>query len=87
MGLHMRPGDTQALGFYTAYFGQLIGATIIGFAMVPEEQDPEFPEYEGDFWPTFLVRLKDGSEVAIELSQDEEGNGPGWCFGLPIPGR
>lgn len=78
MGLHthgLKPGD---LSFYDKYFGQLVGAEILAFKMAV---DPD----EGDFWPTFLVKLASGERIEIEISQDEEGNGPGFIFGLANP--
>lgn len=66
--------------FYSRYFGQLKGATITDVALLDDE--------EGFYvWPTFKATLHDGSEVTLELSQDEEGNGPGFLFGLPSPNQ
>lgn len=76
MGLHTHMMGDEGLAFYNTYFGQLVGAKIIGFEMT---RDTDF----GEFWPTFTAVLKDGTEVTLELSQDEEGNGPGFIFGLP----
>jgi hypothetical protein len=84
MGLHIRPGDAKALEFYNSYFGKLVGAKILAFQMVPDEEDPDFPDYQGDLWPSFKVELKDGRIIQIEISQDEEGNGPGFIFGLDL---
>lgn len=81
MGLHIRPGDEEALSFYNRYFGQLIGATIIDFAMIQDDNDDAWAEV----WPCFRVKLASGEIVQIEISQDEEGNGPGWIFGLEVP--
>lgn len=60
------------------YYGQLEGATIKTFSIGVDEE-------MNDDYPTFTVILKDGTEVQIEISQDEEGNGPGFIFGLPFP--
>jgi hypothetical protein len=70
--------DDAGLRWYHAYFGQLVGATITDFIFAKDEE-------MGEYWPTFKVKLADGREVEIELSQDEEGNGPGWIFGLDKP--
>lgn len=78
MGLHIRPGDDKALEWYSEYFGILVGATITGFEWAKDE---DFQQY----WPTFTIKLANGDTVSVELSQDEEGNGPGWLFGLPMP--
>jgi hypothetical protein len=80
MALHthgLKPGE---MGFYDKYFGQLVGATILAFKMA-YDKDSE----GGEYWPTFLVKLADGQTLEIEISQDEEGNGPGFIFGLANP--
>ena len=57
-----------------AYYGQLKDATILtARGKVQGEQ----------LWPTFTVRLADGTMRVIEVSRDSEGNGPGFLFGLP----
>lgn len=65
--------------FYKNYYKQLEGATIQSVEVLPDEYD--------DFimWPTLKVKLADGSDVTLEVSQDEEGNGAGFLFGLPFP--
>lgn len=77
MGLHIRPETTVVLKWYADYFGCLVGATVLKFELRKDEWD--------DYWPTYTVRLKDGREVEIELSADEEGNSAGWLFGLDRP--
>jgi hypothetical protein len=42
-------------------------------------------EFGGKPFPVFLVKFADGSNGEIEISQDEEGNGGGFVFGLPSP--
>ncbi len=55
------------------YYGQLVGMKIIksGFT-------------EGDeglgLFPFFILRDKAGDLLRVEVSQDEEGNGPGFLF-------
>ena len=61
-----------------AYYGQLVGAEIVSLTIGVDE---DF----GEFWPTFEVVLRDGTKRSIELSKDEEGNGPGFLFGLDAP--
>ena len=65
--------------FWDDYYRQLEGATISKFlGVIPTEED----------WisfPTFEVMLRDGSLIEIEISQDPEGNGGGFVFGLPSP--
>ena len=64
--------------FWEDYYGQLVGAVITGFGIV-EEDDYGI----SDYWPCFIVKLITGEEIQIELSSDEEGNAPGFLFGLP----
>jgi|GEM_PF-3306827 len=71
--------NQQHIDWFQKYYGQLAGATIekiiIGI-------DDEF----GDVWPSFEVKLENGSTVEITVQADEEGNGPGFIRGLPLPG-
>ena len=60
--------------FYTNYYTQLLGGQIADFTLTEDE--------EGNQWPTFTV-IVGKTTYTIELSQDEEGNGPGFLFGLP----
>ena len=62
--------------FYTDYYTQLVGGKITGFILTEDEED--------NLWPTFTI-LVGKKTYEIELSQDEEGNGPGFLFGLPTP--
>ena len=65
--------------FYKKYYANLEGATIVKFkGMLGED------EYGTTPFPTFVVRFKDGSLGEIEISQDEEGNGGGFIFGLTM---
>lgn len=62
------------------YYSSLDGATIIKFnGMVADEFNPY-----GDGFPNFTVQLANGEIVDIEISQDPEGNGGGFIFGLPL---
>jgi hypothetical protein len=82
MGLHIR--TAKDVKFYEDYFKALDGATISNVRMVQEEG--EYADHE--WWPTFDVTLKDGTKLEdLAVSQDEEGNGPGFLFGLPTPER
>jgi hypothetical protein len=58
------------------YYSQLEGATITKFNGFLSN------ELGGSDFPSFDVVLKDGSTTTIEISQDEEGNGGGFLFGL-----
>ena len=56
------------------YYGQLVGAKIIGFKF---EKDESFGWTEE--WPVFTLQI--GKEkVNLTISQDEEGNGAGFAF-------
>jgi hypothetical protein len=65
--------------YYDDYYRQLGGATIIGYAGRQED------EYGAKPFPTFLIKLSTGEILTIEISSDEEGNGGGFIFGLPLP--
>lgn len=60
--------------FWEDYYSQLVGGVVKGFGVVEEEDG---------YWPCFNVKLITGELVQIEVSQDPEGNGPGFLFGLP----
>jgi hypothetical protein len=62
--------------YYTKYYGDLVGATILSFTGMQDDG------CGGDGFPSFLVRFKDGEVGAIQISQDPEGNGGGFVFGL-----
>jgi len=64
--------------YWSTYYGSLKGATILSF---DEMGDADF----GDGFPVFTVRFANGETGKIEISQDPEGNGGGFIFGLPIP--
>ena len=62
--------------FYTNYYTTLVGGQIADFTLKEDE--------EGNQWPTFTIIV--GINVyTVEVSQDEEGNGAGFLFGLPDP--
>jgi hypothetical protein len=58
------------------YYAQLEGATILKFLGTE-------PEFASRGFPRFSAKLKNGEVVELVLSQDEEGNGGGFMFGLP----
>jgi hypothetical protein len=64
------------------YLSPLVGCTITGVDALVED---------GEAWPRIKVRLPEGhlidgtNQIELEVSRDEEGNGPGFLFGLPIP--
>lgn len=64
--------------FYSAYYSQLEGCTITHTRVKNED---------GLLWPVLTITAPDGEVFSIEVSRDEEGNGPGFLFGLPVPSR
>ena len=65
--------------FWKKYYGSLEGATILKFAGMTKD------EFGGSDFPAFSVKFADGTTGTIEISQDEEGNGGGFIFGLQLP--
>ena len=63
--------------YFAKYYGDLVGATILSFDGMQNE-DCDF----GDGFPSFTVKFKDGEIGQIQMSQDPEGNGGGFIFGL-----
>ena len=62
------------------YYAELVGMTIVGVTITPDE-------FGGEPWLSIIAE-KDNENGDIErftlaVSQDEEGNGPGFVFGLP----
>jgi hypothetical protein len=70
----------EANAFWDKYYRQLEGATVVQFVGVVPDENEEYIAF-----PTLVVRLKDGSICELEISQDPEGNGGGFIFGLPMP--
>lgn len=77
-----RAGDIakQEKAWLTKYLAPLKGATITAVKVKAEREDGWV-----DHWPTLTVRTASGETYELEVSQDEEGNGPGFIFGLPTP--
>ena len=65
--------------FWSKYYGSLVGAKIISFEGMNTEDDL------GDGFPEFKVRFANGEIGLISISQDPEGNGGGFIFGLEVP--
>jgi hypothetical protein len=72
--------SARSVEFYKRYYSQLEGAKIIRFKGMIEDEYSEITEF-----PRFSVRLANGKLINIEISQDEEGNGGGFIFGLNFP--
>jgi hypothetical protein len=58
--------------FYNKYYGQLVGAKIVGFNLIEDD-------FGGDPFPEFTLQLG-RQKVKFTLSSDEEGNGAGFAF-------
>jgi len=71
--------DRQDKEWKLKYYSQLKGATILNVEIF---EDDMFYGFDAN-WPVIIVRLADGSITELQLSRDEEGNGPGFMFGLP----
>lgn len=69
------------MNYLRGYYGQLIGATVAGIKMNIEEDQENGDPLFAQVWPMIIFE-KDGQEYRCELSRDEEGNGPGYMFGL-----
>jgi hypothetical protein len=69
--------DTTEQRWNAGYYSALNGATIIKFIGTDED------EFGGTGFPKFLAQLSSGEIVELVLSQDPEGNGGGFMFGLP----
>lgn len=92
--VEMRPFEVQEKAFLTAYYRGAIGLTIVDFKwreqvnMADEDQGqpPEIVDLEWyEQFPVLICRTPDGETVELEISQDEEGNGRGFLFGLERP--
>ena len=70
--------EKQEKEYYNKYYGQLVGSTITAANVTAED---DFGRVI--FWPTIHIVTPDGQKLVIEVSQDPEGNGPGFLFGLP----
>lgn len=77
-----RMNDTQAASYarqyeyFTKHYGALKGYTIVDVEILAE-REYGFPE----FWPRlYLANPETGESIVIDVSQDEEGNGPGYLF-------
>lgn len=65
--------------YYAKYYGDLVGATVISFDGMVED------EFGAEPFPTFTVRFKDGQKGKITIQADPEGNGGGFINGLALP--
>lgn len=88
----LRPFEQQEKDFLTRYYRSAIGLTVIDFEwreqvnMADEGEPPEIVDLEWyEQFPVLICRMPDGETVKLEISQDQEGNGQGFVFGLVDP--
>tara|TARA_R100001129_G_C5239047_1_gene224946 strand:+ start:561 stop:770 length:210 start_codon:yes stop_codon:yes gene_type:complete len=67
--------DYRRHGSFDRHFRQLVGCKVTGFQMQDDGDD---------MWPTLMMRTDDGEGIAVVLSRDPEGNGPGFAFIEPV---
>ena len=60
------------------YYEQLVGAKIVKVESVIDDE-MGWPEV----WTRIHAESATGEQIVLEISRDEEGNGPGFLFGLP----
>lgn len=72
--------------FLQKYLAPLKGGKIVDVQVNVEDEG-----YAVEAWPVIVVQPKGTTRAAdrftLEVSRDEEGNGPGFLFGLPLPGQ
>lgn len=71
----------REMNYYRGYYSQLIGAKVVGVKVSVQEDLEDGNPFFAQVWSA-LVFEKDGVEFTCEISKDEEGNGPGFMFGL-----
>lgn len=71
----------QEQEYLQKYYSTLVGMTITDIAVVLDLTDGDW----GDNWLVIQVTDNNGNRYRLEVSQDPEGNGPGFIFGLPRP--
>lgn len=68
----------KELAWAKGYYSQIIGFTVIDVVVHNEENE---------VWTSLICEktMSDGTKekFSLEISQDPEGNGPGFLFGLP----
>lgn len=62
------------------YYGSLVGAKCVGVEAYTDNEEYGY----GECWPRLIFEHPIGGRITIEVSRDEEGNGPGFLFGLPM---
>lgn len=60
------------------YLSALIDGRIVAVDVEIVDEDDAWPQA----WPVIYIK-KEGELFRCEISQDQEGNGPGFVFGLP----
>ncbi len=70
---------SEFLSFYTKYYNQLKGYTIVSYSMI-EDEGALAP------FPSFQLTHPTKEDIQIDVSMDEEGNGGGFFYFLVIKG-
>lgn len=65
--------------YFAKYYNDLVGAKILSFDGMTDD------DCGGEGFPSFTVKFKSGEIGQIQISQDPEGNGGGFIFGLATP--
>lgn len=78
---YLLKSTVREMNYYHGYYGQLIGAKVVGVKVSAHNDDEYGDLYQYEVWPSIIFE-KDGVEYSCEISRDEEGNGPGFMFGL-----
>lgn len=74
----------QERNYLTAYYKPLVGMTIVDIAVVSDLDGDDIDPW-GQDWLVIQAIDRKGNSYRLEVSQDPEGNGPGFIFGLPNP--
>lgn len=64
--------DQEVRQYFEEKYAILVGATITSLEL---KKDGEY-----SWWPIVHAKTVDGTELVLEISQDDEGNGPGAIF-------
>jgi hypothetical protein len=62
-----------------SYYSELMGYTVTKISIQHDDEDMF------DAWPQIKMTHPTKPDITIEVSRDQEGNGPGFLFGLPLP--
>ena len=81
MTMTREQAEKEHLKWLRSYYGSLRGFKCVSVSVKMEDDGYGMPEP----WPRLTFENARGERLVIEVSRDEEGNGPGFLFGLPLP--